>query len=202
MTLRQTCTAVALIALDSAPVHAADRVLAADGQWHAFAVDSVLADRAAPLGWIDEAGVPLSFTLTVPSGATSVLTVVDGVFAGDVFSLNNFGNPLGSTSAVAPGSFENAVDVGLDFDSALANPAFSRGTFVLAGGNYRISGLLTQSVTFAGEPIDATAGALRLSIAAIPEPDISALFIAGLGALGFIARRRSHRLHHPRTPCP
>ena len=177
----------------AAPARAADIALEADGAWRPFAVDSLLASPAMPLGWIDDAGMPLAFTFSIGAGQNATLTVVDAAIAGDTFTVTNFGSALGTTSSVPAGSFEASTDIGLDYDAALADPSFSRGVFTLAPGSYRIGGSLLQSVTLGGLPLDATAGALRLGlapVAAIPEPETAAMLLAGLLAIGALARRR------------
>ena len=185
--------AYALTAVLAAPAFATDVALSADNQWNQFAVDAMLAPLSTPLVWIDDGGAPLSFTFTVGVGFVGTLTVVDGAIAGDTFALTNFGAPLGSTSAVAPGTYEASPNFGFDFDSALTDPThFSQGLFSFAAGNYRISGLLTQSVTLGGDPLNATAGAVRLAVSAVPEPSTPTLLFAGLGVAFVLARRFRH----------
>lgn len=184
-------SALAAAAL-SAPAHAADIALPADGAWHPFAVDSFLAPPATSLSWIDDSGAVLAFTFVVGAGAHATLTIVDAGFAGDVFSITNFGAAFGSTSSVPVGIYPASHDVGGDFGAALADASFSRGIFGLDPGAYRVSGRLTQSVLFDGVPLDSTLGAVRLAIAApVPEPESLALLLAGFGAIGLVARRRS-----------
>lgn len=173
-----------------APVHAATVALAGDGRWLSFAVDSLLAPPQARLGWIDDAGAPLTFAFAIGAGSTGALTVVDAAFAGDTFSVTNFGAVFGTTSPVPRGTVEMPIDVGLDFDAALRNPSFSRAVFNLAPGSYLIGGGLVQSVTSGGVPIEATAGAIRLSVAAVPEPSSLAMLLGGIGAIGVFVRRR------------
>ena len=182
----------ALCALPAAPVRAADVPLAADGTWRAFAVDALLAPVASPLAWIDDAGEPLGFAFSIAAGSSGVLTVVDAAIAGDTFAVRSGGTLLGNTSAVAAGVFGSAADVGLGYDAAFADPAFSRASFMLGAGSYRVSGSLLQSVTLGGARLDATAGALRLvTLAApVPEPAAFALLLAGLGLVGAVVQRR------------
>jgi len=99
--------------------------------------------------------------------------------------ITNFGNVIGTTSSV-PAAQPVGATV-LDYDDALANPAYSRGVFTLAPGSYSISGSLLQSV-FGDE--GATSGGLRLSVTAVPEPANAALMFAGAAALALLARRR------------
>ena len=178
--------AFAFAAASTAPAHAADVALEADGAWRPFAIDALLAPPAMRLGWVDDAGMPLTFSFAVGAGLSGTLTVVDAAIAGDTVAVTNFGSALGATSSVPAGSFEASTDIGLDYDAALADPSFSRGVFMLAPGSYRIGGSLLQSVTLGGLPLDATAGALRLTfapVAAIPEPETTAMLLAGLLAI-------------------
>jgi hypothetical protein len=180
--------ALAAAALIAAPAHATNVALAADGHWNEFNVDSFLA-QSGGTGWIDEDyaadNSALSFTFTIGQGMHGTLTVVDAGFAGDTFSVANFGNTIGATSGVAAGTSSGPTE--FDFDAALANPAYSQGVFTLGAGTYSISGSLLQSVD--GD-LDATNGAVRLSVSAVPEPASSALMLGGFAALALLARRR------------
>ena len=167
--------------------HAVPTPLAGDGTWRAFSVDSFLAPLATPLAWIDDDGALISFTFTVGAGQTGTLTVVDAGFAGDTFRVFNQGNLLGLTSSVPIGTVEAPNDVGLDYAAALADASFSRGIYTLLPGSYDITGMLLQSVTFGGLPLEATAGGIRLSV--VPEPETILLLVGG-AALAFLQRRR------------
>jgi len=180
--------ALAAAAVIAAPAHATSVALAADGGWNEFNVDSFLA-QGGGTGWIDEdyAGdnSALSFTFTIAQGMHGTLSVVDAGFAGDTFSVTNFGTTIGATSGVAAGTSSGPTE--FDFDAAFANPAYSHGVFTLGAGTYSISGSLLQSVD--GD-LDSTNGAVRLSVSAVPEPSSTALMLGGFAALALLARRR------------
>lgn len=183
--------AALMAAVFAAPAHATDLALPANGQWQMFSIDD-LNSNAFDTRWFDDSnGSVLSFTFTVGAGMVGTLTVVDGSFAGDTFSVTNFGAALGTTSAVPVGTYEAPVDAGYDFDAALANPLFSRGVFTLGEGSYSISGQLLQSVTFGGTALNATVGAVQLTVSAVPEPSTFAMLLAGFGVMGMLARRRA-----------
>lgn len=174
--------------------------LAADGQWQAFGVDSFAAVSGGT-EWIDNNdtnasgyGTALDFTFTIGAGFVGQLTVVDASMAGDVFHVFNHGSLLGATSSVPVQLYGSAPDIGDDHDAALLNSAFSRGVFTLGAGHYSISGVLAQSLMLddgAGglSPIDATSGALKLSVSAVPEPSTLVFAVLGLGWL--VSSRRT-----------
>jgi hypothetical protein len=180
--------ALAAAAVIATPAHATSVALAADGSWNEFDVDAMLSSDGGN-GWIDEAYAgddsALTFTFTIAAGNHGTLTIVDTGFAGDTFTITNSGAFLGTTSSVAAGTSAGALV--FDANDALANPAYSNGVFTLGAGTYSIGGALLQSVD--GD-LDATSGAVRLSVSAIPEPANAALMIAGLAAIAALARRR------------
>jgi len=180
--------ALAAAAVIATPAHATSVALAADGSWNEFDVDAMLSSDGGN-GWIDEAYAgddsALTFTFTIAAGNHGTLTIVDTGFAGDTFTITNSGAFLGTTSSVAAGTSAGALV--FDANDALANPAYSNGVFTLGAGTYSIGGALLQSVD--GD-LDATSGAVRLSVSAIPEPANAALMIAGLAAVAALARRR------------
>ena len=203
----KSLAATALMVALTAPAWATSVALstnAADagyGQWNMFSV-SELDAQSFGVEWIANAntlspgfGSPLSFTFTIGAGQVGTFTVVDAVFAGDTFSVTNAGSALGNTSAVAATTYDSAPNIGLDFSGALANPAFSRGVFMLGAGSYSITGALVQSVTFEIEPsvfapLNTTVGAVSLTVSPVPEPSVYALLLAGLGLMGTMARRK------------
>ncbi len=177
------------------PAGATDIALTGNGNWATFAVDSFLASDSG-LGWIDDGGNALRFTFVIASGLTGTLTVLDTGFAGDMFSIFNGALAIGSTSVVPLRQYDPSAFATEDPAVALANASFSRGVFTLGAGTYRIGGTLTQSLLLGTDPLDSTSGALRLdiaSVAPVPEPSSLALLLAGLGAVGTIARRRAVR---------
>jgi hypothetical protein len=173
-------------ALIAPAAHATTVAIAGDGSWNEFSVDNFLAPDN---GWIDDSGAALNYTFTIGAGQHGMLTIVDAGFAGDTFTITSNGSVLGTTSSVPVGDVFGGLE--FDFDAALANPAYSHGTFTLGAGTYTIGGSLLQSVLDEnGAALDATDGALRLSVSAIPEPTDAALMFAGAAALGLLARRR------------
>lgn len=196
-------SACALIAAFAAPAYAANIALTTNaaqtgyGAWQEFNVsDTDALDYGVE--WIDFAnsnspsfGTPLSFTFTIAAGEVGSFTVVDGGFAGDTFKLTNFGSDIGSTSGVTPAVYATATDTGNNFEAALSSPSFSNAVLTFGEGSYSVSGRLDQSVTMDGtSPLNATLGAVRLTVAPIPEPSTYALLLGGLGFVGLLARRR------------
>ena len=185
---KQLMAAALAAAVIAIPAHATSVALAADGSWNEFDIDAMLSSDGGN-GWIDEAYAgddsALTFTFTIAAGSHGTLTVVDTGFAGDTFTITNGGAVLGTTSSVAAGTSAGALV--FDANDALANPAYSNGVFTLGAGTYSIGGVLLQSVD--GD-LDATSGAVRLSVSAIPEPANATLMIAGLAAVAALARRR------------
>jgi hypothetical protein len=159
--------------------------LSASGQWATF---DVAQDISGNLGWIDiDSGNALSFTFTILAGQSGTLTVVDSGFAGDTFQVNNGQQVLGTTGAATP---NYPVSLGLDFDAALSDPAYSRGVYTLSSGDYAITGTLVDSVIVAGQALNTTVGGIMLTVSTVPEPSTLASVLAGLGLLAARLRRR------------
>lgn len=186
MTLHRLLAAGALALAALCPTaHAV--VLAADGQWAGFTVDGNLPPYS--LVWVDDNAAAVHFTFDVAVGFQARLTVVDAGFSGDRFSVSNHGVVLGSTSVPVAGDPAGAIE--FDYDNALADANFSRGTFMLGAGSHDITGLLSQSLATADGPLDATIGAVRLDISPVPEPATLATLLAGLSLLTVWLRRRN-----------
>ena len=162
--------------------------LAANGAWAGFTVDGNLPPYS--LGWSDDNAAPLSFEFAIAPGFQGTLTVVDLVFSGDRFSVTHNGQLLGLTSVAVDGY--DPVNPGvLDASTALAQPAFSRGVYMLGAGSHSITGALSTSLTVDGQALDATLGAVRLEVSAVPEPATLVTLLAGLSLLSLVLRRRS-----------
>ncbi|MFN3938788.1 MAG: VPLPA-CTERM sorting domain-containing protein [Gemmobacter sp.] len=118
---------------------------------------------------------PWTFSLT----RAAVLRVVDGFLSGDRFEMFNFGVSLGLTSEP-----ERDANCGADLTCALSDARFSQGSFMLAAGDYEITGIVVDS------PFGGGAGAFIVETAAIPLP--AGIFLLGgaLGLLGVVRRRR------------
>jgi hypothetical protein len=184
---------IAVIAATSSLGAHATSTAVMTNQWYEFNVDDFSASSGGT-EWIDlYDGSALSFNFTIDSGYVGSLTVVDTGFAGDTFSVFNGTTLLGTTFSVPAGVYDANATAIVDPEVALADPSFSQKTFALGAGSYSINGALQQSVLLSagGAPLNATIGDLRLTVAAVPEPDTLALLLAGLGLVGFVSRRRT-----------
>ena len=163
--------------------------LAPGSGWSPFAVSQISVGN--PLSWINDDGSALSFNFTIAAGNVGTLTVVDGGYAGDTFSVFSGATSLSDTSNVAINSPDFSVPGVSSFDLALADTSFSRGIYTFGAGSYSINGLLNQSTLIGPDRLDATEGAVRLDVSPVPEPSQIAFLLAGLGVMGFVLRRRA-----------
>jgi hypothetical protein len=184
------CTvATALLGL-SLSSHAKDLALTAGSGWNSFGTDR---DAVGSDAWSDIQNTSferLYFTFDVAAGDSATLSVVDGDFAGNTFSVFNGLALLGNTSAV-PALDLNTAPFST-FDQAFADPTYSRAVFNLGAGSYRITGNLTQAGLDGTTPVWSTSGALRVDVvSAVPEPSAYAMLLAGLGMMVYISRRQA-----------
>jgi hypothetical protein len=124
----------------------------------------------------------LNFSISL--AAPAYLTIVDGGFGGDSYSIFDNGNLIGLTSAGANTYPDSVV---LDFDAALANSSYGYATFLLGAGSHVITGALLQSALADGFALNASVGGLKVT--QVPLPATGLLLLFGSGALGALGRR-------------
>ncbi|MCV2370104.1 PEP-CTERM sorting domain-containing protein [Roseateles oligotrophus] len=172
--------------------------LAADGSWYEFLVNAELTPVNSPnsLDWLvgfDDPS-PAHFTFTIDAGFVGSLTVLDTGISGDRFIVKNMGAAIGETSVGVDGDPLLEGSSIADFNTALANPDFSRAVYTLEAGSYDISGGLSYSVKLDGSPMNVSTGGLQLTVAAVsavPESSTLASLLAGLSLLSLALRRKS-----------
>ena len=116
-------------------------------------------------------GAPFSYTgnsftlrvsFTAPPGTTPSSALFTSTLTGNVVSTDNGG-------------------LFIDFDNTPRNFTFSGGTFNLIVNDVSLTPMGTPS------PVASTG---FINVTSVPEPETYALFLAGLGAVGFMVRRR------------
>lgn len=182
-----------ILALVSAPSLATTLVADVTGRWNSFDVDATLALDGSTQ-WIDAVadsarglsgdGSPLQFLFATTK--PQYLTLVDGGLSGDRYWIN-----LDGVSLVTDAAVDNGTDLGLDFTAALADPSFSKGTWLVPAGLHFLTGGLQTSANFEGQAINASVGAFRLTDVPLP-PSAGLLGLSvSLWLLALVRRRRA-----------
>jgi hypothetical protein len=138
------------------------------------------------LGTLDEittnsGGVATSFGAIVNDNFTFSLSVASTV-------QSNVTTFLGNINPAFYGIYTSGIDglVGTADDVQLVAHGFSKGNFdVLAAGDYHFKVFGLSNANLSAYSISASAVAQP-----VPEPETYALLAAGLGIIGFVARRR------------
>lgn len=149
-----------------------------------FAVDVLISD----LGATDQLG---TFDLQVNFNPATLS-----------FASYNLGSELGSLasgdaldlSLGNQGGTLHLGEVSFLWDLSAQAKSFSLGTLHFTASNAGNSSLSFSNVTLGdawGAPLAADMTTASINVAAVPEPESYAMFLAGLGILGAIARRRS-----------
>ncbi|XVJ69088.1 MAG: PEP-CTERM sorting domain-containing protein [Rhizobacter sp.] len=140
-------------------------------------------------------GAPLSFNAAVTSaGAFSdIFTFTLPAAFGTGFSLLNF--PVGglfNTVLTSATLFSNADGALFSSDDTIARSGTITSTGISFTGGASAAGSYYLNVT--GIATGPQGGLYNgaISVAAVPEPETYAMLLAGLGVMGFIARRRNN----------
>lgn len=150
---------------------------------------SALADTpiTAGSGWqvdgIYTAGktVLSGWTFSLAAGDVGTFRVVDSFLVGDTWRLYK-GTTLLATSTTGTRTTTGFTG---DYEDSWLDASYSALAYTFSGaGNYSF-----DVFGDGGGGLPAAVG-VSLSVAAVPEPETYALMLAGLGVLGFVARRR------------
>ena len=126
-----------------------------------------------------------SLLLDLPRPAE--IRIVDAGTPGDRFLLTVLLGASGPTFLQVPSSEvdpDPSLDIGLDYDAAFSNTAFSAAVFELGVGVWELQ--LGTLATVPGEGY----GAIAVLPAPIPEPATTAMLVVGVIATGACVRRR------------
>jgi hypothetical protein len=148
------------------------------GSWH-----------AAPVGfgekWVELSTIAATGQTSTSGGITQSIA---GLAAGEQYDLSFY-------YAARPDAGASAFDVIWNTDTPLSFTAAATSavdwtlyqTTVTAGSSNSLSFLDTSNVAEFGARID---GVSLTAVSAVPEPETYAMFLAGLGLLGFASRKR------------
>ena len=139
-------------------------------------------------------GIPLSFGgLAAPGVFSDVFTFLLPANGGSGYSVSNFTLLPASygTALTTLSLFSNANGILFDFDDTFVSSSSTPGGASLGlsvsakpAGDYYINVTGVTTAPLGGIYTGA------ISVTAVPEPETFAMMLAGLGALGFLARRR------------
>ena len=173
-------------------------------EYSVFAIDNLGSGAGARSLFTTANAGQTTFTSITTNAFATNLTNIDGYIVAN----NTRGNHNDKTDG---GSYHNSTETGLN-SHALSNTAFSSTGNKIGGINFDTTGLINTNLNVwnvaSASSSFSNVSASKLSldgfnpyfnltdtgvltyVAAVPEVDTSAMMIAGLGLMGFIARRR------------
>ncbi len=152
----------------------------------ACADDLIVGGGWAYFDWYAGPGVWATPTFSLSADDTCTVQITDAFLTGDQFEVYVDGVLAITTSTPVDG-----LNLGLDTDAAWAEPAYSKGCFVLDAGRYELS--IKNILIPTGYPDGgAYIRALDGVVPCVPEPSSVVALVSGLGGvLGLAWRRRS-----------
>jgi hypothetical protein len=173
-----------IVAFAVVPVHA-DPVTVGDPLWYEFGFGLAGTFATDGAGTTPSTGgnsqfapdPPWTYNTVFPIG--SQVTIVDAFLKGDIFTLYDFGVPVGSTTLVP----NLGTGTETDPDLALLDFGYSRGTFGLGAGAHSLT------IQVALNALDSTGGAayFRVDPCGIPVPPT--VYLLGTSLLGLVGLR-------------
>ena len=146
-------------------------------------------------------GGPLTFvgtTASFNSSAAIVDSPITDVYTFSVASSSTATGQVGSAQLVPTSDFDftsivvNGPSGSFNFAMLLGDPneTWGMSPVLLAAGDYTLT---VKGIISAPAAVGSYGGNFNLVAAPVPEPETYALMMAGLGVLGFVARRRKSR---------